>query len=289
MDAAHLKGPVADTLGRSVTSISRVGGGDIARAYRVETPKGTYFLKVLEGAASREALEAEKSGLLALGRSGILRTPEVVGLHPLEEGWGLFLEFIPSRRGSAGEFRDFGRRLAALHSEDATRFGWEQDTYIGPLLQDNRPEQNWARFYTHKRLMPQYRSALAQGLLTPGDLPEAQTVVRWLEQNTTEVRPSLLHGDLWAGNFLISEQGEAVLIDPAIYVGHSEVDLAMSRLFGGFPPEFYQGYHEVLPAQPGLEERKSIYQLYYLLVHLNLFGGSYRTGVCQIGSRLFGL
>lgn len=289
MDAAQLNGPVAEALGCPVKAMRRVSGGDIAQAFRVETTKGTCFLKVLEGTNARQALEAEKDGLLALGRSGIIRTPEVVGLHPLEGGWGLFLEFIPSRQGSAAEFRDFGRRLAALHSEEAAAFGWERNTYIGPLLQENGPQQNWARFYTHKRLMPQYRSALAQGLLGPGDLPVPEHVVRWLEGHTAEVRPSLLHGDLWAGNFLFSEQGDAVLIDPAVYAGHSEVDLAMTRLFGGFPPDFYQGYHEVLPAQPGLEERLPAYQLYYLLVHLNLFGGAYREGVRQIGSRLFGL
>lgn len=272
-----------------VADLQPLSGGDIAQAYRARTPRGNFFIKALEEPDALRMLEAEAGGLQALSRAGVLRVPGVEGVFDLPQGACLVLEYIESRPGTKTEFQAFGRQLAMLHQQPRPTFGWEEDNYIGRLPQLNTPDSDWACFYTASRLLPQYEMALSRGLLRPEDIPEQAQVKAWLRKRSSGVQPSLLHGDLWGGNFLFSQRGEAVLIDPAVYSGHSEADLAMTRLFGGFPEAFYQGYYSVLPPVAGHEERQALYQLYYLLVHLNLFGGSYRQSVCRIGSRLFGL
>ncbi|MBC2838188.1 fructosamine kinase family protein [Robiginitalea sp. SC105] len=276
-------------LGKRPGSLTRLSGGDIANAYRVEAGSRLYFVKTMEGDAGRRQLETEVEGLRAISRTDTLRTPGIEGVFPLETGACLILEFIASRMGSPSEYRAFGQALARMHGELPGSFGWPEDNFIGSLPQPNDPSGDWPEFYASQRLGPQYRLAVENGMLGPDEIPERQAVLGWLQARAGEVRPSLLHGDLWGGNHLIADDGMAVLIDPAVYRGHAEVDLAMSRLFGGYPPEFYEGYYEVRPPRAGESQRQKAYQLYYLLVHLNLFGRSYASGVRRLGRELFGV
>ena len=161
-----------------------------------------------------------------------------------------------------------------------------RDNFIGSLPQQNSHYDAWTDFYIANRLLPQFVLAVDTGRLGASDFPSEDKLHTVLSELFEGIRPSLLHGDLWGGNYLISSDGIPYLIDPAVYDGHSEVDLAMSRLFGGFGSRFYAAYHEVIPSQKGSEERNAVYQLYYLLVHLNLFGASYYPSVMQILKRL---
>lgn len=264
-------------------------GGDIARAYRVESKSGVRFVKAMEGPRGAEQLHAEAAGLEALAGTGAVRTPGVEGVRDLEGGACLILEFILSRPGTAEEYRRFGSELAAMHALPRESFGWPEDNFIGTLPQPNSPDDSWARFFATQRLQPQYDLALRSGLLNEDEVPPAGVVARWFGEYAAGVQPALLHGDFWGGNHLFTKSGRGVLIDPAVYSGHSEVDLAMSRLFGGYPPSFYEGYYRVCPGQPGEAERVAAYQLYYLLVHLNLFGASYASRVRSLGRSLFGV
>lgn len=288
MASESLHQALATQLGMRMVSVTPVRGGDIAAAYRVETPGVMFFAKTMEGENGLQQLRAEADGLQALSRTGTVRIPEIASVFPLETGGCLVLEFIESRAGTPEEYRAFGIQLAEMHSEPQEHFGWPGDNFIGSLPQRNTPGPDWAAFYATLRLAPQYDRAVSAGLLAPSEIPNPEVVADWLRQSAGEVQPALLHGDLWGGNHLIDRAGRAVLIDPAVYAGHSEVDLAMSRLFGGYPPDFYRGYHSVLPPAEGESRRRAAYQLYYLLVHLNLFGSSYAAGVREIGRDLFG-
>ena len=169
-----------------------------------------------------------------------------------------------------------------MHQHSSEFFGWDTNNYIGSLPQRNTKDQSWVMFYIEQRLSPQFDMARTQGLLSEGEIPSVDKMKKVLGEILSDVKPSLLHGDLWGGNYLISAKGIPYLIDPAVYYGHSEVDIAMSQLFGGFSSAFYDSYERVMPLDKLSEDRIKIYQLYYLLVHLNLFGRSYFSSVNAI-------
>ena len=180
-----------------------------------------------------------------------------------------------------------GEALASMHQQSQADFGWKQDNFIGSLVQVNHPNTDWAHFYWHQRLKPQMTMALEAGLLPANEIPEPEIGIQKLASHFTGIVPSLLHGDLWGGNYLIRSDGTPYLIDPAVYYGHYEVDLAMSRLFGGFGESFYKAHAKIFAEESGWQDRVKIYQLYYLLVHLNLFGSSYYSPVSKILRRYF--
>ena len=277
-----------DHFGLHIRNTISVSGGDIARAFLVEADKGRFFLKWYDGPAGGEMARVEAGGLEALAGSGALRTPGVVGVASLDPGGFLLLEYIPPRKPGPFDFERLGRGLATLHGHVMPFFGWEADNFIGRLPQQNAPNADWAQFYVGQRLVPQYRLALAGGLLAARDIPGREVLTGKVRELAPDPEPSLLHGDLWSGNYLISESGDACLIDPAVYAGDAEADLAMTRLFGGFPERFYRAYHEVRPEKPGMARRIALYQLYYLLVHLNLFGAGYVPSVRRFTRELFG-
>ena len=259
-----------------------MAGGDISAAYQIRTEHAVYFLKLNSAHKAMEMFQAEARGLEALGALGILRTPEVVGCAALETGAFLILEYIASRVATESEMAQFGYQLAELHRVGAGEWGWTQNNFIGSLPQSNLPQPNWCDFYIEERLMPQFQLAIRSGKLSASEVKSTGVMRDKLSRYLSIDTPSLLHGDLWSGNFLISESGEAVLIDPAVYRGHNEVDLAMSRLFGGFGSSFYKAYEELIPSDALTKDRIALYQLYYLLVHLNLFGSSYYGAVKAI-------
>jgi fructosamine-3-kinase len=274
---------------------SRVSGGSIGRAFRLVTDRNAYFFKGHEEAPSG-FFAAEAQGLRRLGEAAkTVRVPHVFqwdGPDKGGTGW-ILMEWIasdprgPSFRGSAEKL---GRGLAEIHRTTAEAFGLEEDNFIGILPQPNGWYPSWTDFYRERRLLPQIRLASEQGLL-----PERRSrllhrlcerLEQWLER--PGLRPSLLHGDLWNGNALTDSGGTPCLIDPAVYFGDREVDLAFSEMFGGFPDPFYDAYNEAFPLPPEFSDRKPLYQLYHLLVHLNLFGEAYGAAVDRIAERYAG-
>ncbi len=259
-----------------------VGGGCISPAFRVALGNRTAFLKYSAG-ASAEIFAVEALGLdvLRAAASG-LRIPEVIGTSAAdrEPGWILLEWLEPGPRGYRFAER-LGRGLAALHSAAASGWGWRRDGFIGPIEQSNQPALEWAEFWAERRLRPQLRLAVDAGRL-PGERRAWDDLFRQLPTSLAAAEddgPSLLHGDLWSGNVLAAgTAGDPALVDPAAYHGHREVDLAMTELFGGFDRVFYSAYEEAHPLLPGYRPgRRAVYQLFYLLVHVNLFGESYRA------------
>ncbi len=268
-----------------VRAMQRVAGGDINDAARVETGRGVYFVKWNSKPLPR-LFEVEARGLELLRDASAIRVPAVYGYGEPANHRPAFivLEWIDQghvNRSAVGE--TFGRQLAALHWETASEFGLDHDNYIGALPQPNEPMPSWVAFYRERRLGFQRQLARRKGLMPP----DRERRLGWLMDHLDqwlddEVRPSLIHGDLWGGNYLIDAQGRPVLIDPAVYYADREIELAFTELFGGFPHSFYEAYNEVYPMSPGYEERRPLYQLYHLLTHLNLFGESYGGSVDRI-------
>lgn len=265
-----------------VTDSEFAGGGCISEALRLQTTAGPFFLKYHID-PPHGMFEREAEGLNALRRATSLRIPE-----PLAFSWGgdtfphyLLMEYIPSGPPPPLFFERFGQGLAELHMDcGAEHYGFPNDNFIGLTPQPNRWGDDWVAFFRDRRLGHQLKLAERKGYLG-----ELQTRGRRLLERLPEFLhdpaelPTLLHGDLWSGNYLCSADGDPVLIDPAAYYGRREADLAMMKLFGGFPPALFEAYEEVWPLADGSEDRIAIYQLYHLLNHLNLFGGGY-AGQC---------
>ncbi len=252
-----------------------VGGGCINRAHAVEAGGRTWFVKVND-AGRLLMFEAEADGLAELAGAGAVRIPA-----PLCTGSGgghafLVMEYLPLGGSQRGSAERLGSQLAALHRHQAERFGWRRDNTIGSTPQINTPTLDWIAFWSEHRLG--YQLALAARSGAGARLAEhgrhLQERLAGLFDGYTPV-PSLLHGDLWGGNWAITGEGEPVLFDPAVYYGDRETDLAMTELFGGFGPGFYAAYREAWPLDAGYAVRKPLYNLYHVLNHYNLFGGGY--------------
>lgn len=268
----RVRGAVERALGAKLGRARRLAGGDISEAFLVELADGQrVFVKSLRGAAPSMFL-AEARGLAWLAEAHALRVPEVLAAG--SEVPFLALEYLEPGAPCADFDEALGRGLAALHRAGAPRFGLEQPNFIGRLAQDNTPEPDWATFYRARRLGP-----LVRGL----DLARRDRFERLFARLPALVGPAelpaRLHGDLWSGNLHRSPEGEPCLIDPAVYGGHREVDLAMMRLFGGFSERVFDAYAEAYPLAEGHAERVPLYQLYPLLVHVGLFGAGYLASV----------
>jgi len=273
---------------------SPVAGGCINPSARVETEEGDrYFLK-WNDATPAEMFAAEADGLRALAAPGALRVPEVVGWggEGTQEspGW-LLMEFIPPGPPHPDYGQRLGEGLACLHtSSHESTFGWSRNNFIGSLHQENRRSENWAAFWRDRRILPQLIFARDQGYFGGAEGQLLEKLVERMEDALppgSEGKPSLLHGDLWSGNYFPDSQGAPVIIDPAVYRGDGEVDLAMMELFGSLPRGFEEGYGEVRGISPEYwSHRRDLYQLYYLLVHVNLFGGSYVGGSLAAARRV---
>jgi len=250
-----------------------VGGGCIADSRVATFADGSrVFVKRLEG--SPGMFECEATGLRALAKAEALRVPEVLAVGSN----ALVLELIEAGRKKNGFFERFGRGFAKLHRHSGPCFGFEHDNFIGSTPQENTPleQPGWAEFFLERRLRFQVKLACRRGFGSELEdlLDRAERCISTMLGASIEP-PSLLHGDLWGGNYLVDECGEACLIDPAVYFGHREADLAMTHLFGGFNYAFYEAYEDAWPLAPGHEDRLPVYQLYHMLNHLNLFGDAY--------------
>jgi len=280
--------------GERIASVRQARGGDIGESYCVETEKRRLFVK-LRTDMPADLFRREAEGLKLLRRAEALAVPEPLyaGEIPGREGSGgmLALEWIETGPARPETIEALGAGLAAQHrrmSPDG-RYGLHMDNYIGLLPQANGPRDSWIDFYRDRRLLPLAKLAESRGLLPKGRRDALYRLMErlgaWLPDRPAA---SLLHGDLWGGNWLAGADGRPWLIDPAVYYGDRECDLAFSELFGGFPARFYAAYREAYPLDGGYEERKPIYQLYHLLVHLILFGEAYGPGVDRVLRRYAG-
>lgn len=277
-----------ELLDRQFKKVMPLQGGDINDVYLLQTDQEAFVVKINSNKRFPEMLQREAAGLELLRSTGVFRIPKVEAVEVVDEDALLILEYIapnPTSKIGTDFWVKFGQSLAALHQHSNEHFGLEYDNYIGSLWQDNSPSASWPAFYITQRLYPQIELAEEKGFIDKDIKKAFQQLFVLLPEILPEEKPAFIHGDLWTGNFLADSTGNAVLIDPAIYYASREMDLAMSLLFGGFPPAFYEAYEEVYPTAPGLAMRIPIYQLYYLMVHVNLFGSSYLSSVRRILER----
>jgi fructosamine-3-kinase len=229
--------------------------------------------------------DKEAKGLTLLRESKAIRIPETIAHGRLDGTAFLLLEMIETGYRQTGFWEEFGVALANLHRCSAPQFGLDHFNYIGSLEQPNGFQNNFIEFYIQERLQPQLDLAISANQLNASDERHFQKLYKMLPDLCPDEPPALIHGDLWSGNFLVSADSHPVLIDPSVAYSHRELDLGMSRLFGGFERSFYRAYEETYPLAPGFEKRLPIYQLYYLMVHVNLFGGGYVGSVRRILQR----
>ena len=267
-----------------------VSGGDINEAYHLLLNSGEEVFVKLHAGAKENFFLAEAYGLKCMKESGA-NVPEVLAVGRLSDGTGyLLLSYVKcsSRKDDYGE--RLGHMLGSMHQAGTGGFvhggnyGLDRDNYIGSTKQINNPKTSWIDFFRENRL--EFQIKLADHYFDKEDKQRIRKILDHLEKFLIEPEfPSLLHGDLWGGNVMADVRGLPMLIDPAVYVGHQEADLAMTELFGGFDPVFYDAYHEMIPREPGYADRRELYNLYHLLNHLNLFGGSYLASVRRILKR----
>lgn len=249
--------------------------GEADRTGKIQTVSGNvYFLK--SGASSR-TFQCEANGLRELAKPACIRIARVISAG---ENY-ILTEYIERGQPDNCFQREFGKQLARLHRYHSDTFGFYEDNFIGANPQINistdKESTDWISFYFNNRLLYQYKLAEKNGYVTErlrSGFSHLERIIGDLLKDSVEP-PTLLHGDLWSGNFLCDENGKAVLIDPAVYYGNREADLAMTKVFGGFSADFYKGYMEEFPLKEGWQQREGIYKLYHILNHLNIFGRSY--------------
>lgn len=271
------------TLGQSVEVIEAqfLSGGDINMSAQVFSSEGVFFIK-WNHADQSDMFEVEARGLDLLRQTDALPIPQVIGFGREMDKAYLVLEYIDPGPATNASWDALGHSLAVIHSHTQPKFGLHFDNYIGSLPQTNTLTANGFDFFFEQRLLPQAGMALYRELLSKKSYDALFRLRERLPDLLPADRPALLHGDLWSGNVMVSEAGQPVLIDPAVYYGFREADLAFTKLFGGFDQRFYDAYHEAFPLEDGFEDRVAIYNLYPLLVHVNLFGSGYVSGVERI-------
>lgn len=267
-----------------IASVKQAGGGCINNGARVLTSSGkTFFLKT-NSQAPETMFACEAEGLEALRVEG---APKVPGSYLFDHQFILLEDLVPASR-APDYWPEFGRQLAVLHTKTSPRFGFEHDNFIGSTPQPNPWSDDGYEFFAEHRLNFQARLAQRQGYFKSGEVQMVERLASRLDQLIPEQPASIIHGDLWSGNALTDEHGRPALIDPAAYYGWAEAELAMTALFGSFPPSFYAAYEETRPIAGGYRDRFPIYNLYHLLNHLNLFGEGYYGQVMSILRRYSG-
>lgn len=284
-----------------------VSGGCINQGYKVASGDCTYFVKVNQ-ASMVEMFEAEALGLQQMLETNTIRVPKPICWGTASSSAYLVLEWLELGRGDTKSWEELGRKLAAMHrsppnpplKKGGTRgefsplikegtkvlFGWDRNNTIGSTPQINTWTEDWAEFWAKHRLGYQFQLALRRG----GSFPAKERLLAAIPELLADYQPlpSLVHGDLWGGNAGFTTRGEPAIFDPAAHYGDREVDIAMTELFGGFPPTFYSGYNDVFPLDSGYERRKTLYNLYHILNHFNLFGGGYASQANRMIQQILG-
>ena len=289
---SSLRAGVELARGKDVSIVDKqtILGGDANDAYRLVLSDGSALFLKANRISNADFFRAEAEGLDAIRATGVIRVPRVYA-RGTDDGFSfLLMECIESTRTAQGFWEKLGTDLAQMHLSDASAFvpdgnyGFHSDNYIGAGKQKNANKGSWIEFFSECRLRPQFE--LASGYFDDEVKKLADRLLDNLDKFLYEPeKPALLHGDLWAGNFMPDENGQPMLIDPAVYVGCSEADIAMTELFGGFDKRFYSAYFETMGKVPGYEDRRDLYNLYHLTNHLNLFGSSYLAAVVRLIER----
>ncbi len=274
---SSIKKRIEDFLNSKIVDYQSVGGGCISNASKIKSHNGdTYFLKT-NSSIKNDMFVKEAHGIIELQKANAIKVPSVL----LYDNEFLLTDYVGSGKKQRNFSEEFGNRFALLHKYSNDEYGYYEDNYIGSNLQSNiasdDEKNNWTKFYFNKRILYQLQLAEEFGNAT-NDLRKG---ISALENKVEEIltdngeQPSLMHGDLWGGNYMVGEDGYACLIDPAVYYGNREADLAMTKLFGGFDSRFYSSYNETYALPDGYDYRENIYKLYHVLNHLNLFGRGY--------------
>lgn len=290
-NATSLQEAIAELFGNDIDIVDRrsVFGGDINESYLLSLSDGSKVFMKCNSLANLSFFEAEIKGLEALSRTETIGVPKPYGIgtdSSLKKSF-LLMEYLESASKITEYWEVFGRELAMLHRADCHSFtgadedlpfGFDGDNFIGATPQINTPKESWLTFFRDHRLSPQMK--MADHYFDSRMRKKCIKLLDKLENYLVEPEfPSLIHGDLWSGNVLCGPNGKAWILDPAAYVGHFEADLAMTELFGKNPSSFYNAYHEITRIDGGYHDRKDLYNLYHMLNHLNLFGGSYSSSV----------
>ncbi|HET6527758.1 MAG TPA: fructosamine kinase family protein [Balneolaceae bacterium] len=278
---------VQQSLSKNIKAVQSVSGGSINEAAKIRLDDGQSCFLKWNRTAGAEMFSKEEQGLKLLKSAGTgLSIPIVFATGETKAGIGFLVqEFITRGQPKPDSASTFGEALAELHRHHKKQFGLEYDNYIGRLPQANTWHKNWVDFFIDARIQPQLKMATDSKKLGEETIAHFESLYKLLPEIFPEELPSLIHGDLWSGNYFYDETGKAAVYDPAVYYGLREIELAFTHLFGGFPSEFYRAYESVYPLQTGFSKRKDVYNLYPLLVHTNLFGGSYGQQVKSIVKR----
>lgn len=281
---------LAPVLGAEPTDVRALGGGDISRAARISAGAHQYLVKwhphpPVAPEGWPPMFEAEAMGLRLLAEAAQVRVPRVVAHAEEASGYPTYivLEWIDSDAGSSSSVAGarLGHQLAAQHRCSSDSYGLGHNNYCGATPQCNSQHRSWIEFYGQERLAYQVELAAQRGRMPTRRHRLLDRLIERLDDYIDEsaCAPGLLHGDLWGGNWMVGRADEPIIIDPAVYYGDREAELAMCRLFGGFPASFYDAYDEAWPPAAGRDDRIALYKLYHVLNHLNLFGESYGSQV----------
>ncbi len=270
-----------EKLSQKVLQINAISGGDINDVYLVKTKENDFVLKVNSFSKFPKMFEKEKKGLEKISKTGA-NSPKIIQVFKNSKHQFLLLEFIKEEKIQNGFWRKFAEDLVKIHKTTSSSFGLDYDNYIGSLTQNNSSKKTWESFFIENRILPLVQLAFDQNILQNKHNMLFESLFSRLNEILPVEQPSLVHGDLWSGNLMNSLGVSPVFIDPAIYFGNREMDIAMTQMFGGFNNSYIQFYSEKFPLEKGWEERLKIHNLYPNLVHLLLFGKSYLRGIERV-------
>lgn len=282
MIPADIKQKIEIGINARIVSVTPITGGDINSSARLQTDAGDFYFLKWNQRTPKKMFETEAKGLklLASAQTGIV----IPRVFLLGDDF-LLMEFL--EENNFGNSYVFGTQLAQLHRKSNELFGNDHANYIGRLPQSNKYHADWLEFFMRERLEPQVQMAVDSGKIDKHFTHIFDRVMNYTYVMFPDEPPALLHGDLWSGNYMFTKKGEVAIFDPAVYFGHREMDLAMTKLFGGFDTEFYHGYNDVYPLEQGYEEREKLCNLYPILVHANLFGAHYISQAKQLLRQFF--
>jgi protein-ribulosamine 3-kinase len=272
---AYIAKKISELLSTSISSFTSVGGGCINHGGKIVTSTGNYFVKWNDANRFPSMFLAEADGLTLLRHQKVIDVPNVILTDIVENFQFIVIEWIEASHNSNTYWQTLGSQLASLHRKTSDAFGLDHDNYIGSLKQINTRKSNWIDFFIENRLEVQLRFAIDEEKLDNNMVQKFNSLYKKLKGILPEEIPALLHGDLWSGNLITNANGDPCLIDPAVYYGHREAEIAFTKLFGGFQDAFYDSYNSAFPLHHDFAYRMDIYNLYPLLVHVNLFGGGY--------------
>ena len=266
---------------QSIFTWQNVSGGSINNTFKVSTKRQTFFVKTNSKTIFKNGFKEEVLGLKFLKNHNTL-VPKKIVEGTFNNSIYLVLEWVERKEPTSKFWKNFAFQLANLHQHKGKQFGLNYSNYMGQLLQKNTFSSDFTDFFVENRLKPQVKLAYNANLLKKKQILQFENLYKHLSGIFPNEKPCAVHGDLWSGNYICGVNEKAIFIDPAVYYGHREVDLAMSLLFGGFSTEFYQNYQQFFPLKKGFDKRKDLYNLYPLLIHLNLFGNSYLKSIESI-------